>query len=256
MSKISKNILFTAVACTLSSSPMLAFDCGGWNDDIVLSKASISDVQTCLNSVGDQSLLNDLGRTPLMSAVIAGRADIVEILLAAGADVNAPGAYDYTALHMAFGPNSTEITKHLLDAGANVNARDGDQKTPLHHVAEVDFELKVLPLFLAKGADASAQDKWGYTALHKAVSRNPNVQAILLLVGAGGDMNLILEDGSSYLHWAARQGISPEQLAVMFDAGVDASLKDNDGRTAADYAASRPNFEAHEVYSQLRSAEQ
>jgi len=68
-------------------------------------------------------------RTPLQLAV--GVAHFVARLLEAGADVNARGSHNLTALHTAAQNGAVDCAPLLIDAGANVNALSSNGSTPL-----------------------------------------------------------------------------------------------------------------------------
>ena len=68
------------------------------------------------------------GSTPLH---IAATKEVVELLIAKGADVNAKDKYDMTPLHPAAGRGHKEVVELLIAKGADVNARDEDGDTPL-----------------------------------------------------------------------------------------------------------------------------
>ena len=68
------------------------------------------------------------GSTPLH---IAATKEVVELLIAKGADVNAKDKYDMTPLHPAAGRGHKEVVELLIAGGADVNARDEDGDTPL-----------------------------------------------------------------------------------------------------------------------------
>lgn len=79
----------------------------------------------------------------LHGAVRGGNAEMVKILLAAGADVNEVGDLKDTALHVAAEWNEDdEISKLLLEAGADINARRLFDETPLD-VAECNGASKI-----------------------------------------------------------------------------------------------------------------
>ena len=68
------------------------------------------------------------GSTPLH---IAATKEVVELLIAKDADVNAKDKYDMTPLHPAAGRGHKEVVELLIAGGADVNARDEDGDTPL-----------------------------------------------------------------------------------------------------------------------------
>jgi ankyrin repeat protein len=82
---------------------------------------------------------------PLHSALAGGHAEIVEVLLAAGADVNAVQADGYTPLHEAAQNGDTATSKRLVAAGADTTARLDNGLTPAGsarragHVALADW---------------------------------------------------------------------------------------------------------------------
>ena len=121
-----------------------------------------------LGSRGDADVRDELGMTPLHYAADEGHKEIVELLIARGADVNAnAGAItSATALHGAAGGH-VEIAKLLIDHGADVNARAKNRATPLHFAADY-VQTEVAELLVSEGADIDAKDENGNTPLHKA----------------------------------------------------------------------------------------
>ncbi len=73
--------------------------------------------------------------TPLMMAAITGKTEVVNFLLAKGADPNLTNNEGSTALHMAAFFGHLEIVKTLLAKGAHVNARNQRSETPLDTVS-------------------------------------------------------------------------------------------------------------------------
>lgn len=80
---------------------------------------------------------DEQGRSALMHACRSGRADVVELLLAAGAQVNAVNQQGTTPLMYAktaaMGSGNLAILKLLLANGADINARDRAGRTTLDY---------------------------------------------------------------------------------------------------------------------------
>lgn len=105
------------------------------------------------------------GYCPLHYAAREGHADIVQLLLAAGADPNAATrAGRATPLHRAAYTGSAAVVRLLLSGGADPTARDSDGQTPLHKAeARGHAEVAALLREAAPGL-GSALDTRGRTA--------------------------------------------------------------------------------------------
>lgn len=68
----------------------------------------------------------------LMLAAGLGNADVVDLLLEAGASVVATGVDGHTALSMSAESGSSTVAQRLIDAGVRVSARWSKGNTPLH----------------------------------------------------------------------------------------------------------------------------
>ena len=101
------------------------------------------------------------GSTPLHWAATGGHKDVVMLLLANGAEVNARSDNGDTALHNA--RDHEQVAELLLAHGAEVDAKNNEGKTPFHLAG-----TKVAELLLAHGADINASDHNGRTRLHHA----------------------------------------------------------------------------------------
>jgi ankyrin repeat protein len=88
-----------------------------------------------------------------------------QALLAAGADVNARSANDFSVLplHSAVAGGHEAVVAVLIDAGADVNARQRHGWTPLHGAAQ-NGSLDSVERLLAAGADRTATNDDGTTA--------------------------------------------------------------------------------------------
>lgn len=70
------------------------------------------------------------GSTPLLNAAEFGKHDAVRALLAAGAKVSAGDTIDNTALHTCARKGYPELAQTLLEAGASLNVKNAQGYTP------------------------------------------------------------------------------------------------------------------------------
>ncbi len=105
---------------------------------------------------------NEMGFLALAS-MNSSTKETVKKLLALGVDVEGKDKFQRTALMMAADENITEL---LLKAGANVNAQDHEGKTALHYVAAKNkVHVSWIKKLLDAGADSEIRTKAGKTAL-------------------------------------------------------------------------------------------
>ena len=136
--------------------------------------------------------------TPLYWAAHDGQKEIVELLIANGADVNLRSGMvvktkdgsdgeqmaqkivnNRTPLDMAILREHTEIAELLIAKGTDVNAKSNRGYTPLHEASKKE-KTEIIELLIAKGADVNAKDVDGKTPLDKAIMfRNDEIADLL-----------------------------------------------------------------------------
>ncbi len=104
------------------------------------------------------------GFPPLGLAAYMGHRDVVEYLLARGADVNQIGRNPakFTALTGAVASRHRDVGKILLEAGADPNYWYGGGFTPVLEAA-AHGDIPMLELLLAHGGDVTAETEQGKT---------------------------------------------------------------------------------------------
>jgi hypothetical protein len=164
-----------------------------------------------------------------------------------------------TALHLAAAGYRVEIVELLLAAGADPNsARNHRRSGPLHYAADgyingpawdAKRQVKTIRRLLDAGADINAQDKNGASPLHRAV-RTRCAAAVKYLLNAGSDPTLRNKSGSTPFHLAVqntgRGGSGAEQakatqrqiIEEFLSAGVAKGLQDGKGKSVLDCAQS------------------
>jgi hypothetical protein len=103
------------------------------------------------------------GWSPLTRSVLFGQVQAVELLLAAGADVNRQDRHVGSALYLAVATRNLDIAKKLLDHGADPNTVPEWGETPLM-VAAMQGNDVGARLLLERGADPARRSKEGTLA--------------------------------------------------------------------------------------------
>lgn len=122
------------------------------------------------------------GETALIKAVSVNNNITTRMLLEAGSNVDYRDEGNWTALWYARG---AEVAQLLVRHGADVNATDEIGETPLMRAVRTN-NLPVARILLEHDADVNAHNRYGGTALMGAV-RNKNM--VELLLSAGADIN-------------------------------------------------------------------
>lgn len=92
------------------------------------------------------------GETPLHCACAAGHAEVVAVLAAAGADLECATAFGRTPLFMASEANNPEVVRALLNAGVDVHAQTNSGKTALYNAAEMN-QPEIVHILLEGGSN-------------------------------------------------------------------------------------------------------
>ena len=125
---------------------------------------------------------------PLLFAAFAGQGDVVDLLLARGADPNTRidlsegGLERTTVLMLASDAGYPDLVRLLLKRGADPNARDKFGLTPLMYAAAaIDRgDTEIIRLLLDAGADPSARTSEGETAQSLAMKYGNHARAALI----------------------------------------------------------------------------
>ena len=239
--------------------------------------AQVGDIESAKLLLLAGARVNDTaadGKSPLVMAVFAGHGAFASYLLEAGADANAAEA-GYSALHAAVLRGNLNVVNALLANGANPNSqitkgsrvnRFGSQwalpntlvgATPLF-LSACYLEVDIMRALLARGADPRHGLKDGVTPLLVAAGieiekqNRPServergdadqefgrtagpesrvVETLQLLLNAGADVNGPNQAGDTALHAAAAGGLTTV-IQLLADRGAKLDAKNQSGQT-------------------------
>lgn len=120
---------------------------------------------------------NDIQRTPLMIAAVAGNVEAARLLLDRGADIEARELRQGdTPLILASFYGHLEIVKLLVENGADIHATDREGRASFRRAAIPPSYTRVggpalLEYLKSKGADPNARDDSGLSVLEWAEDR-------------------------------------------------------------------------------------
>jgi ankyrin repeat protein len=94
-------------------------------------------IELLLKAGADPNVARSTGETPLMTAARTGNVDVLKLILAHSANVNAKETVTgQTALMWAVAENHVVATRLLLESGADVHSRSKGSFTPLLFAAQ------------------------------------------------------------------------------------------------------------------------
>ncbi|KAI1667999.1 Ankyrin repeat domain protein [Pyrenophora tritici-repentis] len=176
------------------------------------------------------------GHAPLPFAAENGQLQMVQLLLDAGAEVNAQGGHYGNALYAASFGGHEQIVKTLLDAGADVNTQGGHYGNALQ-AASVRGHEQVVKMLLDTGAEVNAQGGHYGNALYGA-SDGGHEQIVKTLLDAGADVNAQGGEYGNALQ-AASFGGHEQVVKTLLDAGADVNGQSGEYGNALQAASAR-----------------
>ena len=195
-------------------------------------------VQTLLAAGADTELRSDSARTALIEAASLGRTDAVQALLAQGADLNAKSDSGLTALIAAAWTGHTDTVETLL-------AHRADVVTAAQQLLVEAYkgDTAAVEALLAQGTDVNAQNGWTPLMAAACAGRTDTVQTLL---DRGARVNAKGWLGRTALMWAARKGHT-DGVQTLLAHGADVNAKNNYGWTALIWAAQQGHTETVET---------
>ena len=187
-------------------------------------------VSLLLDAGADANVQNRYGLTPLIQSSITGNGEIISMLLDAGADANARTLQGDTALMNAAKAGSVQGVQALIEAGADVEARDGYSfQSPLMWAAAFN-QAEIVRILAENGADVNAR----------------SAELIFSGIQQGGVQGDFPNGGLTSLHHAAREN-GVETVEVLLALGANPSAVDPQGISPLRVAATNENLDIAKI---------
>lgn len=162
----------------------------------------VEDVRIMVEAEAEVGEVCRGGRTPLDVAVENGNANVVRVLLAAGAP--SKFANIEMLVYLAAARNRPQVIGVLEEAGVSLEWRNTQGRTSIHIAAAKGHDEAVNALLLL-GADVNLRGSGGRTPLHEA-ARAGHVGTLRILVLHGGDPGAWDDEGWTAAKLAADAG--------------------------------------------------
>lgn len=179
---------------------------------------------------------------PIYTCAVAGRKDAIDLLLAAGWDLNQDGEGGRAALDLP------DLREFLVSRGARLEVVDCFGQTPLFQ-AVLNNQIERVAMLLALGTRVDHADQEGRTPLWLATSRR-RLEILELLLAAGADPNVPDHEGVTPLMKASHGSVQK----LLLRAGARADHLDHDGRRVFQHFCYRPEA-LRSLLEQLPEAE-
>ena len=187
-------------------------------------------VSLLLDAGADANVQNRYGLTPLIQSSITGNGEIISMLLDAGADANARTLQGDTALMNAAKAGSVQGVQALIEAGAGVEARDAYSfQSPLMWAAAFN-QAEIVRILAENGADVNAR----------------SAELTFAGIQQGGVQGDFPNGGLTSLHHAAREN-GVETVEVLLALGANPSAVDPQGISPLRVAATNENLDVAKI---------
>ncbi|KAJ6126631.1 hypothetical protein N7523_002243 [Penicillium sp. IBT 18751x] len=204
---------------------------------LAISQHHTAIVRNLLAHGANPNFMDNVKHGPLETAILndCGK-DMIQMLVDYGADINLKGYSGRTPLFTAVIAGKSTSVAFLLARGADVHVRESkDGRTPLHFAAETAGSFDVVKMLVNVGSDVNCLTESGMSPLHKAAYARltDNVQALL---DCGADVNLRTpagqNDGQTAIHYCAKGWNSAKGvIQLLVDHGADVNSRDSQQRT-------------------------
>ena len=164
------------------------------------------------------------GLTPLHRAAAEGHVKVIQLLLAAGAEVDAQNEDGWTPLHLAAAFGRANACELLIQHKAKIDRPLAESHEQPIHLAAIYGRPDVVKLLIEKGAKVDARDAHDAIPLHKAAEQG-HLAVVQWLVEHKADINAIDDRGETAISLATKSG-HKEVVTFLLKNGAKKSPRD------------------------------
>lgn len=152
---------------------------------------------------------------------------MLDALLDRNVEVDAADTAGRTALNLAAEQGTPEIVEKLLAHGANPNLHPYDELGTLSQ-AIIKKNHRIIEILIDNGAEVTKKDTWGWYPLFIACG---DFMSASMLLNAGADPNMDLVGGAQLIHFAARKG-QTKTVELLLDRGIEVDCREGIGNNS------------------------
>jgi ankyrin repeat protein len=152
-----------------------------------------------------------------------GHREVVEALIALGADVTVADGQGNTALHYAASEGHEDVLRLLVEKSGKMDCKSRIEPTIIHEAAE-GGHINIVRWILDRGVDVTTRDRNGDTALHLAASGG-HEDTVRLLLERGANLATQNNAQSTALHMAATNGHT-KVVRLLLDSEANIETRD------------------------------
>ena len=205
---------------------------------LAASKGNAQMIQLLLDHGADINKKGCSGLTPLHRAITYGKnREAIDLLIKQGADIHARDNRHETALRKAVRQGDDQTIEQLLKNQADIyDTSEIQGNNSLHIAAEYYQASKDSMIILLKQnkLNINATNNYKETALHCASRSDKTVEKVDVLLNYGADINAKNISGKTPLHLAI-DGKRLEVIKKLLERGAAINIKDKEGKSPEDY---------------------
>eukprot|EP00730_Choanoeca_flexa_P008003 TRINITY_DN12421_c1_g6_i4.p1 TRINITY_DN12421_c1_g6~~TRINITY_DN12421_c1_g6_i4.p1 ORF type:complete len:775 (+),score=102.98 TRINITY_DN12421_c1_g6_i4:321-2645(+) len=181
--------------------------------------------------------------SPLHLACVVNNPGVVELLLDAGADIDATDQAGLSPINAALLCHAEAAVELLIKRGADFSKQNeleglDDQVSPLHLACIADHP-RFVSMLINAGACVNAQTRRQRSPLHAACKYSCSTTIVRSLVDAGADVTAKCSKDKTPLHYLSKSGGPVEMAELLLAAGANIDAKDEFGKRPLDLACER-----------------